>query len=65
MYGHLQDEVVVGAGGCSQIPDSHVTVGADCAEHAIGMGTPLDAICTGVCWQGEQALFSFWVPDLD
>ena len=62
---HLEDEVVVGAGGCSQIPDSHVTVGADCTEHAVGVGTPLDAVCAGMCGQSEQALFPFWVPYLD
>ena len=65
MDGDLKHEMVVGAGGGSQIPDPHVTVGADCAEHAVGVGTPLDAVRARMGRESEQALFPLWVPYLD
>ena len=65
MDGDLEDEVVVGTSWCSQIPDSHVTVRADCTDHAVCMRTPLHAVCARMGGKSEQALFSFWIPYLD
>jgi hypothetical protein len=35
------------------------------AQDPVCVWTPLDAVCAGMRWQGEDTLLTFWIPNLD